>query len=124
VFFDDRVETPDWLKADFEDTGVDIGLDEGPWLMELDEEARKLDTNTTAAGGGNSVDNVFSVWRRRCPNGGTVALGHGGEWGIDRPGLSGKGGRTMYGIAATPLDTTENSPSALPDASLPAEGGT
>ena len=37
VFFDDRVEPPDWLKANFEDTGVDIGLDEGPWLLQSDE---------------------------------------------------------------------------------------
>jgi hypothetical protein len=31
VFFDDRVPTPDWLLERFEDTGVNIGLDEGPW---------------------------------------------------------------------------------------------
>jgi hypothetical protein len=111
VFFDDRVETPDWLKANFEDTGVDIGLDEGPWLLKADElkqadlqKYREWDVNTTAVGGGNSIDNVFSVWRRRCVDGGTVSLGNAGEGGQDRIGLSGKGGRAMFGIAATPLD--------------------
>jgi ferric-dicitrate binding protein FerR (iron transport regulator) len=103
VFFDDRVDTPEWLKANFEDTGVDVGLDEGPWLDQVPEEYRHLDVNTTAAGGGNSIDNIFSVWRRRCDDGGTVSLGDCGEWGIDRIGFGGKGGRSMYGVAATPL---------------------
>jgi hypothetical protein len=84
IFFDDRVETPDWLKANFEDTGVDIGLDEGPWGTQVDEKFRKLDVNTTASGGGNSIDNIFSVWRRRCVDGGTVTLGNAGAWAIDR----------------------------------------
>jgi hypothetical protein len=104
IFFDDRVETPDWLKENFEDTGVDIGLDEGPWLTQVDEKYRKLDVHTTSVGGGNSIDNIFSVWLRRCEDGGTISLGNAGAWGVDRIGLSGKGGRSMYGIAATPLD--------------------
>jgi ferric-dicitrate binding protein FerR (iron transport regulator) len=122
VFFDDRVDPPDWLKANFEDTGVDIGLDEGPWLLHPDEltqtdlqEFRKLDVHTTSLGGGNSIDNVFSVWRRRCVNGGTVSLGHAGAWGNDRIGFSGKGGRAMYGIAATPLEIRESAPAASPN---------
>ena len=131
VFFDDRVEPPDWLKANFEDTGVDIGLDEGPWLLQVDElkqvdlqKYRKLDVNTTAVGGGNSIDNIFSVWRRRCVDGGTVSLGNAGEWGIDRIGIGGKGGRAMYGIAATPLDDMQSSPAASPDTSSPVDNGT
>ena len=47
---------------------MDIGLDEGPWLLQTDElnhsdlqKYRDLDVNTTAVGGGNSIDNVFSV---------------------------------------------------------------
>ncbi len=31
VFADNRIPPPEWLKSQFEDTGVDIGLDEGPW---------------------------------------------------------------------------------------------
>ena len=116
VFLDDRVEAPEWLKANFEDTGVDIGLDEGPWMLRAEEldlkhfdldKLRKSDVNTTAIGGGNSIDNIFSVWRRRCVDGGTVSLGNAGEWGHDRLGISGKGGRAMYGIAATPLDEVD-----------------
>jgi hypothetical protein len=115
IFFDDRVEPPDWLKANFQDTEVDIGLDEGPWLMQLDEEARKLDVNTTDIGGGKSIDNIFSVWRRRCVDGGTVTLGNSGAWGVDRIGFGGKGGRAMYGIAATPLEEAGGSTKELPD---------
>ncbi len=120
VFFDDRVDPPEWLKEGFEDTGVDIGLDEGPWLLDPEElseidlqEYRKLDVNKTAVGSGNSVDNVFSVWRRRCVDGGTVSLGHAGDWGKDGKGLSDKGGRAMYGIAATPLDEDKATDRAL-----------
>jgi len=117
VFFDDRVETPDWLTTNFEDTGVNIGLDEGPWLID-DEKYREFDVNTTASGGGNSIDNIFSVWRRRCVEGGTVSLGNVGEPGNDRIGFSGKGGRAMYGIAATPLDEAK----ATDEASKPFDG--
>ena len=127
VFLDDRVEAPEWLKANFEDTGVDIGLDEGPWQLRAEEldlnhvdldKLRKLDVNKTAVGGGNSIDNIFSVWRRRCVDGGTVSLGNAGEWGHDRLGISGKGGRAMYGIAATPLDEVN----ATDEASISIDG--
>jgi hypothetical protein len=113
VFFDDRVQPPDWLKANFEDTGVKIGLDEGPWLNQVDEKYRKLDVNTTAVGGGNSIDNIFSVWRRHCVDGGTVNLGDLGARGGDRIGFGGKGGRAMYGVAATPLDAENSADEAL-----------
>jgi hypothetical protein len=113
VFFDDRVQPPEWLKANFEDTGVKIGLDEGPWLNQVDEKYRKLDVNTTAVGGGNSIDNIFSVWRRRCVDGGTVTLGDLGARGGDQIGFGGKGGRAMYGVAATPLDAKNSADDAL-----------
>ena len=31
IFFDKRVPAPDWLESQFENTGIEIGLDEGPW---------------------------------------------------------------------------------------------
>jgi hypothetical protein len=99
VFADDRIPPPDWLKHQFEDTGVDVGLDEGPWLYQVPEEYRALDKNTTAVGGGRSIDNVFSVWRRRCEEPSLVTLGDAGAWASE-----GKQGRAMYGIAATPLE--------------------
>ena len=99
VFADNRIPPPAWLVEQFEDTGVDIGLDEGPWLDSVPEEYREFDVNTTAVGGGNSIDNVFSVWRRRCADGKPITLGDAGELGSE-----GGQGRAMYGVAATPLE--------------------
>jgi len=87
VFFDDRVPTPDWLLERFEDTGVDIGLDEGPW--------EGIPDHRTAVGSGNSIDNAFSVWRRRCERGEMVTLGAVGD---------SSEARAMYGIAATRVE--------------------
>jgi ferric-dicitrate binding protein FerR (iron transport regulator) len=99
VFADNRVPPPNWLADQFEDTGVDVGLDEGPWQRQAPDEYRELDTNTTALGAGNSIDNTFSVWRRRCTEPGFLTLGDAGKWATE-----GKQGRAMYGIAATPLE--------------------
>jgi hypothetical protein len=88
VFFDRRVKPPSWLTEQFENTEFDIGLDEGPWW--------KGDTkHSVGVGGGQSIDRVFSVWRRRCETPETITLGAMGTM---------KGARAMYGIAATPLD--------------------
>ncbi len=87
VFFDDRVPTPEWLTERFEDTGIDIGLDEGPW--------EGIPDHRTAVGGGNSIDNIFSVWHRRCERAEEVTLGAVGD---------SNEARAMYGIAATPLE--------------------
>jgi hypothetical protein len=86
VFFDDRVPTPEWLLSQFKDTGVDIGLDEGKHDLTPDHEV--------AAGGGNSIDNIFSIWRRECRVPEPVRLGPVGPTSE---------ARAMYGIAATPL---------------------
>jgi ferric-dicitrate binding protein FerR (iron transport regulator) len=99
VFADNRIPPPAWLVEQFEDTGDDIGLDEGPWLDNIPAEFQKFDVNKTADGAGNSIDNVFSVWRRRCEDGQPITLGDAGEWGVE-----GGQGRAMYGVAATPLD--------------------
>jgi hypothetical protein len=87
VFWDHRVPPPEWLTEQFENTGVDIGLDEGPW--------KPGDTkHSLGVGGGESIDNVFSVWSRRCEKPETLKFGSMGK----RPGA-----RAMYGIAAKPL---------------------
>jgi len=99
VFADDRVPPPQWLKSQFEDTGVDIGLDEGPWVNVADEFMRNAPERSMDVGGGNSIDTVFSVWRRQCNDTTPVTLGDVGPRGSE-----GKQGRAMYGIAATPLD--------------------
>lgn len=87
ILFDDRVPTPAWLLEQFEDTGVDIGLDEGPW--------EGIPDHVVRLGGGNSIDTIISVWHRRCVDTAPVVLGPVGETSE---------ARTMYGIAATPLD--------------------
>jgi hypothetical protein len=107
VFADDRIAPPAWLVEQFEDTGVNIGLDEGPWLEDLPPEWQKFDVNSTAQGGGNSIDNVFSVWRRRCADGKPVTLGDAGELGQEWHG------RAMYGVAATPLAEEDATAEAL-----------
>jgi hypothetical protein len=88
VFFDDRVPTPDWLPERFENTGVKIGLDEGP-----DE---GVPDHHTAVGPGNSIDNIFTVWRRRCKAGEVVKIGAMGTRAD---------ARAMYGIAAKALES-------------------
>jgi hypothetical protein len=91
VFFDTRVPAPGWLSDQFEKTDIQIGLDEGPWDGGGDE-------HSVAVGGGQSLDNVFNVWRRRCEHAETIELGPVGRT---------RGARAMYGVAAKPLDFTD-----------------
>ena len=95
IFFDDRVPPPDWLRAGFVDTGVNIGLDEGPWSY-LDANLGVItDPNAKVGlGPGNSVEQTFSVWKRDCANAETLTLGPLGEHA---------GARATYGIAAAAL---------------------
>jgi hypothetical protein len=88
VLYDDRSPVPTWLKSQFQDTGVKVGLDEGPWP----DETPNL---SLGVGPGKSIDVVFTVWRRRCDKAGTVKFGAMAK---------GPEARAMYGIAATPLD--------------------
>ncbi len=82
VLFDDRAEVPAWLAGQFTDTGLDVGLDEGP----SPEKDLAVD-----AGPGRSIDTVFSVWGRDLDGPATVTLG----------AMVDKGpGKAMYGIAA------------------------
>jgi len=85
VFFDNRVRVPEWLSDQFEDTGYQVGLDEDAW--------HGNPTFSVEVGPGNSIDNVFTVYRRSCAAGETMVLG---SMGI------GQEARAMYGIAATP----------------------
>lgn len=87
IFFDDRVPLPAWLLDQFEDTGVDIGLDEGPW--------EGIPDHVNAIGPGKSIDNVFSIWKRTCEDTTPIILGP--------VGMSLEA-RAMYGIATTKLD--------------------
>jgi hypothetical protein len=88
VLYDDRSPVPTWLKTQFQDTGVKVGLDEGPWPGETPD-------LSLGRGPGKSIDVIFTVWRRRCDKPGTVTLGAMAK---------GPEARAMYGIAASPLD--------------------
>lgn len=94
IFFDDRVPAPQWLTEQFEDTGIDIGLDEGPWTASEQAMRPDLPVFQNAVGGGQSIDNTFSVWHRRCLDATPIVLGIMGEE---------VQARAMYGLAATPL---------------------
>jgi hypothetical protein len=86
VLIDNRViNLPEWLVRDFRDTGEDIGLEEGLYGNYRMESAR---------GAGQSIDQIFSIWKRIVPEPMELELG-----GIDSQPNYG-----MYGLAATPLD--------------------
>jgi hypothetical protein len=101
IFFDDRVPPPKWLTDQFEDTGVDIGLDEGPWNPSDKAYRPDLPEFENGVGGGQSIDNTFSVWHRRCDKPTPLILGMMGEK---------TQARAMYGIAATPLGFRDDVP--------------
>ncbi|QDT00922.1 FecR domain-containing protein [Adhaeretor mobilis] len=84
VFFSDNVSVPPWLRRDFEDTGIDIGLDEGRNRFRPDL--------ISGVGPGESIDTVFSVWKQEVPIPRTVILGS-----VKKP--ASKNGYNMYGVA-------------------------
>jgi hypothetical protein len=88
VFIDNNMEIPEWVRKDFVDTGVDIGLDgaKTEWHR----------SDSLAIGPGNSVDFPFSVWRRHVKKPGQVTLGS-----VSPPKVGTRRyGFNMYGIAA------------------------
>lgn len=93
VFLSDNVDVPDWLRRDFVDTQEDIGLDEGP--------NRFRPSLSRADGPGNSVDTVFSIWRREVHEPEVIALGAIERPSEDRSNTDGPRfpGYNMYGIA-------------------------
>lgn len=88
VLFSDGLDPPKWLLDQFEDTNVDIGLDEG--------RHKRSPTSSIGIGPGVSIDTIFSVWKREVAKPSTIVLG-----GIKRP--ENVQGYNMYGIAAKPL---------------------
>jgi hypothetical protein len=88
VLWDQRCPPVDWLREGFEDTRLQVGLDEGP-------SGGARNALTTGRGPGKSVDTVFSVWRRKSDKAGDVRLGSMG---------AGAAGYAMYGVAATGLE--------------------
>ncbi len=86
VLIDNRVELPEWLMAEFQDTKYDIGLDES---------APSQSFFRLGVGPGLRIDQSFSVWFRDVIKDATVVFG---------PMKSPKIQSVMYGIAAVPLE--------------------
>jgi ferric-dicitrate binding protein FerR (iron transport regulator) len=92
VFLDNNMEVPQWVRKDFVDTGVDIGLD--------GSKTQWHQANALAIGAGNSVDFPFSVWRRHVKTPGTITLGS-----VNPPAIGTRSaGFNMYGVAAVAAD--------------------
>jgi hypothetical protein len=90
VLLDDNMSPPAWLREDFKNTGLHIGMDSAktPWHKE----------HANAAGPGESIDFTFSIWSRDVPKAGVVTLG-----GVDPPKTGTRSrGFNMYGIAVVP----------------------
>jgi hypothetical protein len=92
IFADDRAAPPQWLRAQFRDTGDSIGHDCGPYVLD-GVEFFKLNRGI---GPGNSVDSTFSIWEKIVERPGVIKLGpnFGKNWEFS----------AMYGIAASRLD--------------------
>ncbi|TWU38828.1 FecR protein [Novipirellula aureliae] len=86
IFFCDNTPAPDWLTTRFEDTGLDLGLDEVAGRYHSD---RKL-----SVGPAQSIDNTFSIWKRTVDQPQELVLGS-----FERP-ADVQLGYNMYGIAA------------------------
>jgi hypothetical protein len=87
VFVDSRVAPPSWLKDEFTDTGVRIGLENAP----LPDSGMK-----TQRGPGSGKLAPFAVWKRVLPKAGDYVFGPPPLGPEDRP-------HWMYGIAARKL---------------------
>lgn len=94
VLFDDRLPTPAWLERDFEDTGDDIGLDNGPFKTVGKKGWHNK--GPSGVGAGESVEDTLSVWVKVVSEPGVVFLGS-----TEAP----KSEPNMYGIVAAPLIT-------------------
>jgi ferric-dicitrate binding protein FerR (iron transport regulator) len=86
VIIDNNMAVPNWLRSEFTDTGVDVGLDcsKTEWHKDHD----------IGMGAGRSVDFRFSVWKRDVQKADCLTLG-----GVEPPKRR-SDGFNMYGIAA------------------------
>ena len=93
ILIDDRVPPPAWLKKQFHDTGLDIGLDVGPFYRVEDHVL--VDDRLPGVGPGVLVDDTLSIW----------------ECDVEKPQVIHLGAIeadhryvNMYGIVAVPFD--------------------
>jgi ferric-dicitrate binding protein FerR (iron transport regulator) len=97
ILIDDRVAPPSWLKKQFHDTGLNIGLDVGPFNRV--EDGVLVEDRLPGVGAGKLVDEVFSIWERKIEEPQVVPLG---AIEADHRYVN------MYGIVAVPLNDAEN----------------
>lgn len=90
ILFDNRLPVTDWLKDGFEDTGDDIGLDNGPYFTS----GLWHNNGPVGSGPGQSIDDTFSVWVKAVDAPGVVTLG-----ATEAPFSK----ANMYGIVAVPI---------------------
>lgn len=96
VLVDDRLQQTSWLSDQFEDTGDNIGVDEG---QHTTNDLRRL-----ASGPGVSIDQIHSIWKRRVSHGETVSIGpYSPLISPETSSLGTKASLNMYGIVAVPL---------------------
>jgi hypothetical protein len=98
VLWDDRVKVPGWLKEQFTNTDLKIGLDEAAFRYSTNQKLQ-IPTYSTAEGAGNSVDRSYSIWRRRVLTAGDVTLGSAKTSRRSRV--------AMYGVAAVAVDDAQ-----------------
>ncbi len=97
LLVDDRLRQTDWLTSQFEDTGDNIGVDEG---HHFPNDVRRLDR-----GPGVSIDQVHSIWKRRVARGETISIGPLGPLSPEASIRGTKASLNMYGIVAVPLQS-------------------
>jgi hypothetical protein len=88
VLYDSRAEPLDWLRRDFQDTG--LRLRSGPWRPNL------VETKNLTPNADGDIYIVHSVWRRDVPDAGQVTLGAPAPKSEEQP-------YAMYGLAVKAL---------------------
>jgi len=95
LLVDDRLKQTSWLSNQFEDTGYNIGVDEGPHIPN--------DVREIASGPGQSIDQVHSIWKCREFVNDSITIGPSSQLSPELRSLGPKAGLNMFGIVAVPI---------------------
>ena len=99
LLVDDRLEQTEWLEEQFEDTGDNIGVDEGPHIPN--------DVRVIAEGPGESIDQVHSIWKCREIVRNSITIGPSEVLSPELRSQGIKAGLNMFGIVAVPAPSKE-----------------
>jgi hypothetical protein len=105
VLIDKRFPIPDWLAADFVQTGFDVGIDLGTGYGKGHEETPPLGMSVRRVlgkGPGKSVDVPVSIWKREVRESREIRFGP-----VPADTLP-PGRGSMYGILAVPIGKTND----------------